>query len=313
MKKENKPVLVVLAAGLGSRYGSLKQMDHFGPSGETIVDYAIYDAIAAGFDKIVFVIRKNFEEEFKEIFGPKMEGRIKVAYVYQELENLPAGLDVPAGREKPWGTGHAVMMAASEVDQPFAIVNADDFYGRTSFDKIIDQLKAMDNSKLDACLVGFVLKNTLSDHGRVSRGVCKVNDAGCLDTITERTHIYKKTEGGAYYEEQGQRTDLTGEECVSMNLMGFTSKVFDDMEDAFVDFYHVQVGDLKAEFFIPTVLDNVRKSQIPVTVLTSTEQWFGVTYKEDKPIAQANLKALVQKGVYPNNLWATTGEELEKN
>lgn len=309
MEKENKPVLVVLAAGLGSRYGSLKQMDHFGPSGETIVDYAIYDAIAAGFDKIVFVIRKNFEAEFKEIFGPKMDGRIKVAYVYQELENLPAGLAVPTGREKPWGTGHAVMMAATEVDQPFAIVNADDFYGRTSFDKIIGQLKKMDNSKLDACLVGFVLKNTLSDHGRVSRGVCAVNNRGHLDSITERTHIYKKPEGGAYYKELEEQVDLSGEECVSMNLMGFTSKVFDDMESAFMSFYHAQAGDLKAEFFIPTVLDNVRKSQVPVTVLTSTEQWFGVTYKEDKPIAQTNLEALVEKGVYPHHLWETVGKE----
>lgn len=298
-----KPSLVVLAAGLGSRYGSLKQMDRFGPSGETIVDYAIYDAIEAGFGKIVFVIRKHFEAEFKEIFGPKMEGKVQVEYVYQELDGLPKGLGVPEGREKPWGTAHAVMMAAPKINEPFAIVNADDFYGRSSFQKIYDHLSNLNNEELSACLVGFVLENTLSDHGRVSRGVCEVDNDGFLDEIIERTHIFKKENGGAYFEEGSKKTDLTGKEMVSMNLMGFTSVVFEQMEEAFIRFYSEQSGDLKAEFFIPTILDNVRKSGIKVPVLISEEQWFGVTYKEDKPIAQKKLRKLVDKRVYPKSLW----------
>ncbi|MEO9804818.1 MAG: sugar phosphate nucleotidyltransferase [Reichenbachiella sp.] len=299
----NKPSLVVLAAGLGSRYGSLKQMDHFGPSGETVVDYAIYDAIAAGFGKIVFVIRKHFEAEFKEMFGPKMEGKVQVEYVYQELDALPKGLSVPESREKPWGTAHAVMMAAPVINEPFAIVNADDFYGRSSFQKIHDHLSTLNNEELSACLVGFVLENTLSDHGRVSRGICQVDENGNLKEIIERTHIFKKENVGAYFEDEGVKTELTGKEIVSMNLMGFTSVIFEQMEEAFAKFYKEQSGHPKAEFFIPTTLDNVRKSGIKVPVLMSEERWFGVTYKEDKPIAQRNLNQLVEKEVYPHKLW----------
>lgn len=298
------PSLVVLAAGLGSRYGSLKQMDQFGSSGETIVEYTIYDAITAGFKKIVFVIQKSFENEFREIFEPKVEGRLQVEYVFQELDNLPVGLSAPAGREKPWGTGHAVMMAAEKINEPFAIVNADDFYGKSSFQKIYNHLVTLDNDKLAACLVGFVLENTLSEHGRVSRGVCQVDNDGNLDEIIERTHIFKKQSGGAYYEENEVKTDLTGKEVVSMNLMGFTSKVFDQMEEAFLAFYHKESDNLKSEFFIPTVLDNIRKAGCAVPVLKTDEKWFGVTYKEDKSIAQKNLLKLVQAEVYPESLWA---------
>ncbi len=299
-----KPTLVVLAAGLGSRYGSLKQIDQFGPSGETIVDYAVYDAIEAGFEKIVFVIRRSIEEEFKEIFLTKLSDKVQVEYVFQELDVLPEGFTVPEGREKPWGTAHAVMTAASKINEPFAIVNADDFYGRASLKAIHDHLSSLDNSTLDACMVGFILENTLSDHGRVSRGICKVNEQGELEEIVERTHIFKKAEGGAYYEEDNKHVDLTGKEIVSMNLMGFTSQVFDMMEEKFVDFLKENYTELKAEYFIPSVLDNVRKQGVKVPVLTSTEQWFGVTYKEDKPIARENLLQLVKQGVYPENLWA---------
>lgn len=305
MEKNNKTTLVVLAAGLGSRYGSLKQMDKFGPSEETIVDYAIYDAIEAGFSKIVFVIRRSFENEFKDLFGPRMEGKVQVEYVHQELDHLPAGLNVPEGREKPWGTGHAVMMAAAKVNGPFAIVNADDFYGRSSFKLINDRLRTLDNEKLSACMVGFVLNNTLSEHGRVSRGICRLDENKNLKEIIERTHIFKKG-SAAYYVEDEQEFDLTGNEVVSMNLMGFTSKVFEQMEDAFRLFYKNQSADLKAEFFIPTVLDNTRKSGVKVAVDMSEEQWFGVTYKDDKPIAQTRLEKLVEEKVYPSNLWSKT-------
>jgi len=297
-----KPTLVVLAAGLGSRYGSLKQIDEFGPSGETIVDYAVYDAIQAGFEKIVFVIRRNIEEEFKETFIKKLEGRVKLEYVFQELDVLPVGFEVPKGREKPWGTAHAVLTAASKIKEPFAIVNADDFYGRSSLKMICEHLANLDNDSLSACLVGFVLEKTLSDHGRVSRGICKVNDAGELEEIIERTHIYKK-EVGAYYEEGGAKVELTGKESVSMNLMGFTSNVFGLMEEQFVEFLKNHGTELKSEYFIPAVLDHVRKQGVKVPVLTSNEQWFGVTYKEDKPIAKQNLLKLVEAGVYPEKLW----------
>jgi UTP-glucose-1-phosphate uridylyltransferase len=297
-----KPTLVVLAAGLGSRYGRLKQIDQFGPSGETIVDYTVYDAIQAGFEKIVFVIRRNIEQEFKEIFIKKLEGRVKLDYVFQELDVLPEGFEVPEGREKPWGTAHAVLTAASKINGPFAIVNADDFYGRSSLKLICEHLSKLNKHTLSACLVGFVLEKTLSEHGRVSRGLCKVNDAGELEEIIERTHIYKK-EIGAYYEEDEVRVELTGKESVSMNLMGFTSKVFPLMEQQFVEFLKNQGKELKSEYFIPAVLDNVRKQGVKVPVLSSNEQWFGVTYKEDKPIARQNLLKLVEAGVYPEKLW----------
>lgn len=298
-----KPSLLVLAAGLGSRYGSLKQIDKFGPNGETIVDYAIYDAIEAGFEKIVFVIRESIEEEFKEIFVKKLQDKVQIEYVFQEIDVLPEGFVVPKGRKKPWGTAHAVLTAAPKIQQPFAIVNADDFYGRKSLKTMHDHLITLDDSKLDACLVGFILENTLSDHGRVSRGICRVNDASELTEIVERTHIFKKESGGAYYEENEERFDLTGKEIVSMNLMGFTSQVFTIMGQMFVDFLVAQGQELKSEFFIPSVLDHVRQSGISVPVLTSEEQWFGVTYQEDKPVAKNRLNELVEAGEYPENLW----------
>ncbi|SMD33820.1 Nucleotidyl transferase [Reichenbachiella faecimaris] len=298
-----KPSLLVLAAGLGSRYGSLKQIDKFGPNGETIVDYAIYDAIEAGFEKIVFVIRESIEAEFKEIFINKLADKVQIEYVFQELDVLPEGFQVPEGREKPWGTAHAVMTAAPKIQEPFAIVNADDFYGRKSLETMYNHLITLDDSKLDACLVGFVLENTLSEHGRVSRGICQTNDHSELTEIIERTHIFKKESGGAYYEEDGNSFDLTGKEMVSMNLMGFTSQVFEVMQSMFVDFLKKEGQELKSEFFIPSVLDQVRQLGVKVPVLTSEEQWFGVTYQEDKPIAKRNLNQLVDAEIYPQKLW----------
>lgn len=298
-----KPSLVVLAAGLGSRYGSLKQIDKFGPNGETIVDYAIYDAIEAGFEKIVFVIRRNIEEEFKEIFLRKLEGKVQVEHVFQELDVLPSAYQVPQNREKPWGTAHAVLTAAPKISEPFAIVNADDFYGRKSLKAMHEHLMTMNESKLEACLVGFILENTLSDHGRVSRGICKTNEENELTEIVERTHIFKKEDIGAYFEENGEKFDLTGKEIVSMNLMGFTSSVFEEMEQLFINFLSKEGQELKSEFFIPSVLDYVRKSGVRVPVITSEEQWFGVTYQEDKPIAKQRLNQLVEAYKYPRQLW----------
>ncbi len=298
-----EPALVVLAAGLGSRYGSLKQIDQFGPNGETIVDYALFDAIKAGFNKIVFVIRENIESEFKEIFLPNLSPHVEVDYVFQELEDLLPGWSVPEGREKPWGTAHAVWTCREKVKEPFAIVNADDFYGRSSLSLIYNHLCHLDNNVLNACLIGYSLENTLSDHGRVSRGICKVSENGFLQEIVEKTDIYKGNDTSAYYEESGNRYPLTGKETVSMNLMGFTSPVFDILEQGFIDFFHHNFYNLKAEYFIPGVLDDVRKRGVNVPVINSAETWFGVTYQEDKPIAQKAINRLIEQGIYNNRLW----------
>ena len=299
----NNPSLIVLAAGLGSRYGSLKQMDTFGPNDETLVDYTIYDAARVGFKKIVFVIRESIEKEFKRIFLNKISDHVQIEYVFQKLDALPPGFKVPEGREKPWGTAHAVYAARKEINEPFAIVNADDFYGRDSLQQICEYLKGVDNTQLNACLVGFILENTLSDHGRVSRGVCEVSSENKLLGITERTHIHKKPSGGAYYVEAEKSFDLTGKEMVSMNLMGFTSRVFDIIENMFIDFLKREGDELKSEFFMPSVLNEIQSRGVSVPVLTSEESWFGVTYQEDKPITRSHLKALVNRNIYPHKLW----------
>ncbi len=295
------PTLVVMAAGMGSRYGGIKQIDTFGPSGEAIIDYTVYDALQVGFKKVVFIVRKHLLADVKEKFSGII-GNAEVEFVFQELDVLPAGLSVPAGREKPWGTGHAVWTANQAVNEPFVVVNADDYYGRSALKVIYDHLSTVDNSKLDACLVAYQLKNTLSDHGSVSRGICEVTEAGDLKSINEKTEIHKGTEH-PYYVEVGKEHPLTGNEPVSMNLMGFTSQVFKDIEADFVKFYQKSKENLKAEYYIPTVLDNVRKSGKNVPVLFTDESWFGVTYKEDKVIAQNKLKAMIGEKIYPKSLW----------
>ena len=301
----NKPSLVVLAAGLGSRYGSLKQIDKLGPNGETIIDYAIYDALNVGFEKLVFVIRKSFEQEFKEIFEKKLPENVQSEYVFQELDMLPEGFCVPTGREKPWGTAHAVMTVGDVIDEPFAIINADDFYGRKSLSCIFNYLSQIDNKVLDACLVGFMLENTLTDHGRVSRGICKVSEQQILNEITEKTHIFKGENGGIFYTEDGSNFALTGKEIVSMNLIGFTPLVFPLIRKLFRHFLNQNAinKDLKAEFFIPSVLEEVRRSGVKVPVLETSEQWFGVTYKEDKENVANKIQDLVREGRYPEKLW----------
>jgi len=297
-----KPTLVVLAAGMGSRYGGLKQLDSFGPNGETIIDYSVYDAIKAGFGKVVFVIRENLLEDFQSVYFDKFSQSIDVEYVFQELENIPPGLEVPEDRLKPWGTGHAVLVAEEKVQEPFAVINADDFYGAGSFKVMADHLSQLDPTKLEAVMVGFLLKNTLSEHGHVSRGVCEVNDQGNLISITERTKIIKEESGSIHFHEGEQKFPLKEDQTVSMNLMGFTPAAFNLMKRQFEDFIKANYEELKAEFYIPKVLDEIAQNQ-PVPVLKSSEKWLGVTYKEDKPVVMKKLEELTQQGKYPSNLW----------
>ncbi|MDP4209542.1 MAG: nucleotidyltransferase [Bacteroidota bacterium] len=299
-----KPTLVILAAGMGSRYGSLKQVDPVGPSGETILEYSVFDAIRAGFGKVVFVIRRDIENDFKEIFINKLRKYIEVEYVFQELDMVPAGIQVPAERVKPWGTGHAVMVAASKVNEPFAVINADDYYGSDAYKKIADYLSQLDNNQADFSMVGFDLDNTLSEHGLVSRGVCDVDAASDLISVTERTQIGRDEKGVAYKDENGQPVYISDKSIVSMNFWGFTPLFFKKLDAEFQSFIKGNYTNPKAEFFLPFVVDDLIKSkQATVKVLRSTDRWFGVTYKEDKPMVVSKIKELVEAGVYPSVLW----------
>ncbi len=297
-----KPTLIVLAAGMGSRYGGLKQLDSFGPSGETIIDYSVYDALKAGFGKIIFVIRKNLLDDFQKIYFDKYAQKVEVDYVFQELDNLPEGLTVPADRAKPWGTGHAVLMAATKVKEPFAVINADDFYGARSFEITASHLANLDPDVLDAVLVGFSLEKTLSDFGTVSRGVCEVDEQENLLSIIERTDISRKGDGRIYYEDAAEKVALKDDQTVSMNLMGFTPPAFDLMKNQFLSFFKERGNELKSEFYIPQVLDEIaRKQKVPV--LKSPEQWLGVTYQEDRPFVTERLKEFSEEQKYPKKLW----------
>lgn len=297
-----QPTLLILAAGMASRYGSLKQIQKFGPSGETIIDYSIYDAIRAGFGKIVFIIRENFAEEFKEIFEPKLKGRVETAYVFQDINAFVNGHEVPADRTKPWGTAHAVMCAKDAINEPFAVINADDFYGRDAFEKMAAFLKNECNDKTYS-LVGYELGKTVSEHGSVSRGVCAVDSSSNLTGINERTKI--SLENGKIVADEGDtKLELAPETPVSMNFFGFAPSVFGISEKLFDQFLAQNASNPKAEFFIPLVADQfISKGMGEIKVLPTSAQWFGVTYKEDAPGVQASLSALVNKGEYPDNLW----------
>lgn len=300
-----KPTLLVLAAGMGSRYGSLKQIDPVGPSGETIIDYSIYDAIRAGYGKIVFIIRKSFEKEFKELFISKLKGLIEVEYVFQELENIPSEFKIPAEREKPWGTGHAVLMAKECINEPFTVINGDDFYGAGAFAKMSDYLSALGpNQQNQFSLVGYQVGNTLSENGSVARGVCISDSDNNLVSVTERTNI-KYTRGGiAYQDEDGTLVFLKPETPVSMNFWGFTPDYFKQTEKLFYEFLINRHQELKSEFYIPLAVDTMIKNQTAIVkVLTSNDKWFGVTYKEDKPIVIQKIADLVKVGLYPNKLF----------
>lgn len=297
-----KPTLVVLAAGMGSRYGGLKQIDPVGPAGETIIDYSVYDAMRAGFGKLVFVIRRDIEAAFKDTVGRKFEGKLPVSYVYQALDDLPSGFSVPAGRTKPWGTSHAILTAASAVNEPFAVINGDDFYGTTSYRVLAQHLQS---GGADYAMVGFVLRNTLSEFGSVARGVCEVGADGYLRTVTERTKIEKDGQGGATFpDEKGQPQRLTGAEIVSLNMWGFPAAIFPHLRRMFVDFLKQHGSSEKTEFYIPTAVnDLVRGGQARLKVLETPDSWFGVTYREDRPRVQESVRALVTRGDYPNPLW----------
>lgn len=302
-----KPTLLVLAAGMGSRYGSLKQMDGLGPCGEAIIDYSIYDAIEAGFGKVVFVIRHSFAEAFQKIYSrERFGGRIEVEFVYQELDCLPEGYAVPEGREKPWGTNHAVMMAREVIKEPFAVINSDDFYGRDGFRAIAGFLRSVEGMKGRYALVGYYLKNTLSDFGTVSRGVCQTDADGFLTSVTERTAIERKADGKVRFTENGAECEVSDESLVSMNFWGFTPDWFDYSDAIFRTFLDSEAvkTNLKAEFFIPYVADVlIRRGDAAFKVLSCDAKWFGVTYKEDRPLVVERIARLIEEGVYPRSLW----------
>lgn len=299
-----KPTLFVLAAGMGSRYGGLKQMDGVGPGGETIMDYSIYDAIHAGFGKLVFVIRKSFTEEFKEKIVKKYEQKIPVELVFQELDNLPEGFAPHPDRVKPWGTNHAVMMGKSVINEPFAVINADDFYGRESFKVLADYLKQLDGKTNHYCMVGYRVGNTLSESGTVARGVCETDAHQNLTGVVERTQVKRVDGKVAYMDENEKWVSIDDNTPVSMNMWGFTPDYFAHSDAFFVDFLTKNKENLKAEFYIPLVVNNlIVKNIASVKVLDTPSVWFGVTYAEDRPDVVAKLQKLTDEGVYPTPLW----------
>jgi UTP-glucose-1-phosphate uridylyltransferase len=287
---------------MGSRYGGLKQIEAVGPSGETIIDYSIFDAMRAGFGKLVFVIRKDIEEPFKEVVGSRFEKRIPVEYVFQELDKIPSPFKVPAGRMKPWGTTQAILMTADVIHEPFAVINADDFYGAESYRVLAEQLRS--GSK-DYAMVGFVLRNTLSEFGTVARGVCKVSKDGYLESIAELTAIGRDGDKAKNTDGDGKVTVLNGDEPVSMNFWGFTPEIFGQLEEHFRKFLEANGGDLKKECYIPSTVNEIMVAgQGRVKVLRSNDSWFGVTYREDHGHVVESIQRLVKDGIYPERLWA---------
>ncbi|MFI3279375.1 MAG: nucleotidyltransferase [Rikenellaceae bacterium] len=301
-----KPTLFVLAAGMGSRYGGLKQLDGLGPNGETIMDYSIFDAIRGGFGKIVFVIRRDFEEAFREQILPKYENSIPVELVFQAIDSLPEGFTCPEDRAKPWGTNHAVLMGKDVIREPFAVINADDFYGRDSFAVLGAELSKEYTQKGDYCMVGYRVGNTLSESGTVARGVCGTNDEGYLTTVVERTAIARNAAGEVEFPDENDELQTIHENTpVSMNMWGFTPDYFDFSEREFVKFLTANLTAPKAEFFIPLVVNElIQSGEAKVKVLDTTSKWFGVTYAADRPDVVAKIQALVDAGDYPNKLFA---------
>jgi hypothetical protein len=303
-----KPTLLILAAGMGSRYGGLKQIDRFGPSGETITDYALYDALAAGFAKVVFVIRHDFESNFRAAVGSKYENRVSVDYVFQELDDLPPGFAAPAGRTKPWGTAHAIWCARRCVKEPFVSVNADDYYGKGAFKAVAKHLMQPGVTSLlpEYCLVGYPVLQTLSEHGAVARAICEVDEEGFLKALVERTGMERSGDTGKYVDEAGTVRVLTGNEVVSMNMLGFSPAVFDQLERHLIRFLHVQkqIQD-NSECLIPVVLGEIlAEKAAKVRVLPTSDAWFGVTHAKDRPTAIETIRAMVARGEYPSPIWS---------
>lgn len=301
-----KPTLLILAAGMGSRYGSLKQMDGLGPGGETIMDYSIYDAIRAGFGKVVFVIRNSFADDFKSVFSKeRYQRKIEVEYVMQELDKIPSAFKLNPERTKPWGTNHAVMMAADAIKEPFAVINADDYYGRHAFAVLGEFLTSVTGKQNDYCMVGYQLGKTLSELGAVSRGVCSADANGYLTTVVERTHIERIDGVIKYKDENGNMVAVDDKATVSMNMWGFTPDYFAHSDQMFADFLRAKGDDPKSEFFIPLVVNNLVASKTAkLKVLTTDSEWFGVTYQGDRPKVVEKLNALITKGEYPAKLWS---------
>nr|WP_321356069.1 sugar phosphate nucleotidyltransferase [uncultured Draconibacterium sp.] len=298
-----KPTLLILAAGMGSRFGGLKQVEPVGPNEEAIIDYTIFDAIRAGFGKVVFVIRESFADAFKEKFEAKLSGKIDVEYVFQELDNLPEGFSLPEGREKPWGTAHAILVAKDVINEPFCAINADDFYGEGAYQIMADFLNNSVQEQTFS-MIGYQLKNTLSEHGSVSRGMCTVNEKNNLIKIVETHKIFKKENAAVTIAEDGSETPLTGNERVSMNFWGFHPSIFKTLESKFVKFLETEIDKPKSEMYIPSVVfEMIEDKEVEVKVLEANSPWFGVTYKEDKPIVVNKINALIKEGVYPAKLW----------
>jgi len=301
------PTLIVMAAGLGSRYGGIKQIEPVGPHGATLLDYAVYDALRAGFGKVVFVVNQIIEAPFRERFGTTIERYCDVAYVIQRLTDLPPGFSLPPERQKPWGTGQAVLSCRGEVAGSFAVINADDFYGRAAFEALSGYLTSAEdrNGFYDYCMVGYVLENTMTEYGHVSRGVCIVNEVGLLRSIRELTRIERRGARIAYTEDGETWVEIFANTTVSMNIWGFTPSLFGELEGRFPIFLENNAHNLqKAEFFLPNIVgDMVRERKASVRVLASDAQWFGVTYKEDRPRVERAIRALIRQGIYPENLW----------
>lgn len=303
-----KPVLVIMAAGMGSRYGGLKQIDPIDKEGHIIIDFSIFDAIEAGFEEVVFIIKKENEKEFRECIGNRMEKLIKVKYSFQELENLPEGYKVPEGRKKPFGTGHAILCCKDVIDGPFAVINADDYYGKHAYKMIYDYLcRQQDDEKYRYAMVGYVLENTLTDNGHVARGVCEIDENGYLQNINERTRIEKKENGAAYTEDDGATWVTIPEgSTVSMNLWGFGKSMLTELEKRFVPFLeeNMEKNPLKCEYFLPSVVGELLKEgSATVEVMKSLDRWYGVTYREDKEKVMEAIQKLKDEGLYPKNLW----------
>jgi dTDP-glucose pyrophosphorylase len=297
-----KPTLLILAAGIGSRYGGVKQMDKIGPSGESIIDYSVYDAIRAGFGKVIFVLNPKIIDDFKAIYEPRLKGKIETEFILQELHNIPKGIEFNPERIKPWGTGHAVLVAKSYINEPFTVINADDFYGQHAFNLIAEFLGSVKNDDPKYAMVGYKLKNTLSEHGTVSRGVCTSKN-GLLTDVIERTSIMRKGKD-VVFNDAGNDVVIDENAVVSMNFWGFTPKYFEQSENDFRSFIIENANQLKAEFYIPYVVNNlIENDQASCSVLTSNDQWFGVTYQEDKPTTIKKIKQLVANNKYPENLW----------
>lgn len=304
----NKPVLVIMAAGMGSRYGGLKQMDPVDSEGHIIMDFSMYDAKRAGFDKVIFIIKREFEEGFREKVGKRIEKYMEVSYAFQDIGNIPAGYEVPEGRVKPWGTAHAVLSCIDQVDGPFAVINADDYYGREAFQLIYDYLSAHeDDEKYRYTMVGYLLGNTVTDNGHVSRGICETNMHGELVSVEERTRIEKRDGGIAFTEDDGKTwTEVSGDAVVSMNMWGFTKSILHEIRDGFPAFLDkgLKSNPMKCEYYLPAVVSRLlEEGKATAAVLKSADKWYGITYKEDKPVVVAALQKMKDDGIYPKHLW----------